>query len=413
MMKRYLAFLLLFAHAAANDPAPSSGSGPMPNAEAFEQIARFTLALEQVRHFYVQSGQDISYEALIDGAIEGMMGRLDRYSGFMENRQAQSMREMTRGQFGGVGIVVSLENRQLTVVSPVEGTPGWEAGLLTGDQIVEIDGVPTRGLNMEQSVDLLRGEVGTPVTLSIRRQGERRPFDVTLVRAVIETQTVQRHRMLEDEIAYIRLTSFTETTPRMLREELTRVQRQQARGLILDLRGNPGGSLNAAIEVASLFLPQQTLVVFTEGNDSESRGRQDFFSVGRRHEVDLPLVLLVNQGSASASEVVAGALQDHGRARLVGQRTFGKGSVQSVLPLRDGSALRLTTAIYFSPSGNQIHERGIEPNVAVNFPMRRWRESLRLIDTEAWDWREDPQLAEALALLRNNGDGAGDSGSSD
>jgi len=385
----------------------------MPNAEAFEQIARFTLALEQVRHFYVQSGQDISYEALIDGAIEGMMGRLDRYSGFMENRQAQSMREMTRGQFGGVGIVVSLENRQLTVVSPVEGTPGWEAGLLTGDQIVEIDGVPTRGLNMEQSVDLLRGEVGTPVTLSIRRQGERRPFDVTLVRAVIETQTVQRHRMLEDEIAYIRLTSFTETTPRMLREELTRVQRQQARGLILDLRGNPGGSLNAAIEVASLFLPQQTLVVFTEGNDSESRGRQDFFSVGRRHEVDLPLVLLVNQGSASASEMVAGALQDHGRARLVGQRTFGKGSVQSVLPLRDGSALRLTTAIYFSPSGNQIHERGIEPNVAVNFPMRRWRESLRLIDTEAWDWREDPQLAEALALLRNNGDGAGDSGSSD
>lgn len=400
MKKLFVLLLLLLPGVRADTPSPAEEETlSTPDSVAFEQIARFTLALEQIRSLYVQSGEEISYETLIDGAIEGMMGRLDRYSTYLEGREAEGMREQTRGQFGGVGIVISLEGGHLTVVSPIEDTPGWEAGLLTNDRILEIDGVSTRGAGMEEAVRRLRGAPGSAVTLKIERPGERGTFEVTLTRAVIETRSVQRHRMLDSGIAYIRISSFTATTARMLREELTRVQRQGVQGLVLDLRGNPGGLMDAAIEVASLFLPPETLIVYTEGREREDGARQDFFSVGRRHDLDLPLVVLINRGSASAAEIVAGALKDHGRAQLVGQRTFGKGSVQSVMHLRDGSALRLTTAIYFSPNGNMIHERGIDPSVEVAFPMRRWTESQRAAASEDWDWQSDPQLAKAVALL--------------
>lgn len=367
-----------------------------PDQEAFEQIARFTLALEQVRRFYVESGEDVNYETLIDGAIQGMMGKLDRYSGFMEGREADGLREQTRGRFGGVGIVVSMENGQLTVVSPVEDTPGWEAGLMTDDRILEIDGSSTRGKRMGQLVDQLRGEPGSTVTLKIRRPSERSTFEVTLTRAEIQPRTVQRHRMLDHGIGYIRITQFSQPTARMLREELNRMLRQNPSGLVLDLRGNPGGLLDSAVEVASLFLPSETLVVYTKSR--EETERREYFTTGRRQELDLPLVVLVNQGSASAAEIVAAALKDHERATLVGQTTFGKGSVQSIMPFQDGSAIRLTTAIYYSPGDHVIHEQGVDPDVTVPMSLRDWSRQQRNMN-EDWDWREDPQLREAVSLL--------------
>jgi carboxyl-terminal processing protease len=369
------------------------------DAEAFEQMARFTLALEQVRQFYVESGEPVSYEVLIDGAIQGMMNQLDRHSSFLGGREAESLQSEAQGRFGGVGIVISMENGRLTIVAPMEGTPGWDAGLLTDDRILEIDGKSTEGISMRDAVDRLRGEPGTQVSLKIDRPSEDSTLDVTLTRAVIEPRTVQAHRMLEGNIGYIRVTTFAETTPRMLREELNRVLRNRPKGLILDLRGNPGGLMEAAVDVASLFLPRDTLVVYTEGRGDNGVSRRDYVSRGRWREVELPMVVLINQGSASASEIVAGALRDHNRAVLVGETSFGKGSVQSVVPLRDGSAIRLTTAIYFSPSGSQIHEKGITPDEVVSFPLRRWAAAQRHAERGEWAWEEDPQLAKALAIL--------------
>ena len=385
----------------------------LSNQEAFEQMARFTLALEQVRNFYIEAGEEVSYEVLIDGAIEGMMGKLDRYSGFMEGREARGLREQTQGRFGGIGVVISFENGHLTIVSPVEDTPGWEAGLMTDDRILEIDGRPTQGISMQDVVERLRGEPGTTVNLKIRRPSERSTFEVSLTRAVIQPRTVQRHRMLEDEIGYIRITQFAQPTARMLREELNRLLRQNPKGLVLDLRGNPGGLMESAVEVAGLFLPNETLVVYTKSRDADER--REYFSSGRRHELDLPLVVLVNQGSASGAEIVAAALKDHQRAKLVGQTTFGKGSVQSIMPLRDGSAIRLTTAIYYSPSDHMIHEQGVDPDIPVSMSLRNWSRMQRGMNND-WNWREDPQLSEAVALLRpdsranEEADGAEDAG---
>ncbi|MCC5843046.1 MAG: S41 family peptidase [Verrucomicrobia bacterium] len=393
-----------------------SESSPMRvrDSEAFEQMARFTLALEQVRQFYVESDEPISYEVLIDGAIEGMMNQLDRYSGFLGDRENEALQSETRGQFGGVGIVISLEDGWLTVVSPMEGTPGWDAGLLTDDRILEIDGESTRGISLRGAVELLRGEPGTPVSLKVGRPSEGKTLDVTLVRAVIEPRTVQAYRMLDDGIGYIRVTSFAEPTPRMLREELNRLRRNRPEGLILDLRGNPGGLLNAAVEVAGLFLPQGTLVVYTEGRGDEETRRREYVSRGRRQALDVPMVVLINAGSASGSEIVAGALRDHGRATLVGQQSFGKGSVQSVVPLRDGSAIRLTTAIYFTPDGHQIHEQGLEPDERVSFPLREWAAAQRQASRGDWAWREDPQVRRALEVLTERRDAAeGDERSGD
>jgi len=369
------------------------------DAEAFEQIARFTLALEQVRQFYVESGESISYEVLIDGAIEGMMNQLDRYSGFLGDRENEALQSETRGRFGGVGIVISLEDGWLTVVSPMEGTPGWDAGLLTDDRILAIDGDSTRGISLRRAVEQLRGEPGTSVSLKVGRPSEGKTMNLTLVRAVIEPRTVQAYRILDGGIGYIRVTSFADPTPRMLREELNRLRRNRPNGLILDLRGNPGGLLDAAVEVAGLFLPPGTLVVYTEGRGDEQTRRRDYLSRGRRQALEVPVVVLINGGSASGSEIVAGALRDHGRAVLVGEKSFGKGSVQSVVPLRDGSAIRLTTAIYYTPAGHQIHEQGLEPEERVSFPLREWAAAQRQASRGEWAWREDPQVRRALELL--------------
>lgn len=364
---------------------------------ALEQMARFTLALEQIHRLHASSGNAVSYEELIDGAISGMMGKLDRYSNYLEGSSLERLQEQTQGSFVGIGVVINQGNRFIRVVSPVEGSPSWDAGIAAGDLIISVDGDSMRDLPMDQVVSRLKGEPGTEVLVGIRRPAQRRNFEVKLVRRLIENRSVGTYELLEDKIAYIRVKTFGQDTAQLLRKEMTGLVKKDVEGLVLDLRGNPGGLLGAAVDVANLFLPKETLVVFTQGNEPESR--KDYMTRSRPHRLNPKLIVLVNEGSASASEVVSGALQDHDRARLVGSKTFGKASVQSILPIPGGSALKLTTAMYYTPEAREIHEKGLNPDVEVSLPMHRWLR-LRNRPAENWKWEEDPQLNRAVELLR-------------
>jgi carboxyl-terminal processing protease len=279
----------------------------------------------------------------------------------------------------------------------MEGTPGWDAGLIPEDRILEIDGASTRGLSLREAVERMRGQPGTAVTLRIHRPSERIRFDLRLVRDVIEPRTVHPHRVLEGGVGYIRISAFAQPTPRMLRAEMIRLLRKKPQGLILDLRGNPGGLFDAAVEVAGFFLPENSLVVSTESRGGEGPARQEYFSMGPWRNLELPLAVLINPGSASGSEIVAAALRDHGRAVLVGGRTYGKASVQSLLPLPDGGALRLTTSVYTRPSGVPIHDQGVEPDDPVAFPLRDWSRLMR----GGGDLLRDPQIARAMERIRS------------
>ncbi len=368
---------------------------------AYEQIARFTVAMEQIHDLYVKSGEEVSYEELIDGAIKGMMSNLDSYSQYMKSDTLKSLQETTKGAFGGVGIVINRNGDWITVVSPIEDSPGWDAGLIAGDQIRQIDGKSARGISIEDAVNQLRGEPGTDVQVQIRRPSERKSFEVNLTRSEIKNPSVTGTRVLEEGIGYVRISTFTRNTAQLLRRELTALNRKGVKAIVLDLRGNPGGLLGAAVDVAGLFLPQDTLVVYTQSR--EPGERKDYFTSTAPHRLNPPLVILINGGSASASEVVSGALQDHERALLVGETSYGKASVQSIVPLPDGSALKLTTASYFTPKDRQIHERGIDPDEEVLLPMRRW--FMLQDEIEKGDWTRDPQLMRAVELLRADAEG--------
>jgi carboxyl-terminal processing protease len=383
-------------------PVISSASEPNDDQLAYEQIARFTLAMEQIHDLYLKSGKEVSYDTLIDGAIRGMMANLDDYSQFMNSDTLKSLQETTREAFGGVGVVINRRGDWITVVSPIEDSPGWDAGLLAGDQIRQIDGTSARGIDMNEAVNRLRGEPGSEVRVQIRRPSEDRVFEVTLIRSVIETPSVSKAMILAPEIGYVRIKTFSENTAQLLRRELTALNRKGVKGVVVDLRGNPGGLLGAAVEVASLFLPRDTLVVYTQSR--EPGERVDYRTPLGPHRLDPRLVVLINEGSASASEVFSGALQDHGRATLVGQTSFGKASVQSIVPLPDGSALKLTTASYYTPAGRQIHEKGIPPDVEVDLPMWRWVGLQEGLTEETWP--QDPQLQKAVEILQAPVDGA-------
>lgn len=347
----------------AEGEAPDSG-------DAYEKIHLLTTVLQHVRNYYVEEDKT-SYEDLIYGALNGMLQSLDAHSQFMDPDMYSDMKEDTSGQFGGLGIVVSLRDNVLTVVAPMEDTPGFEAGLLPGDKIIEIETESTERMNLEDAIKRLRGPVDTPVTIKILRTATQEILEKTIVRAEIEVASVKGATILEDGIGYIRITQFNTPTADDLAEALASLMEQGMEALILDLRDNPGGLLNAAIEVSQKFLNRNDLVVYTQGRDPSKK--QEFHAQGRTRYPDLPLAILVNRGSASASEIVAGALQDHRRAILVGEKTFGKGSVQSVIGLDDGSAIRLTTAKYYTPSEKVIHERGIAPQIEVPIDPLTWR----------------------------------------
>lgn len=357
-MKFKTAAVLLSALLAAAAPRAAESY-----TNAYEAIALFTKVLEEVHRSYVDTNES-GYDSLIRHALTGMLQDLDPYSQFMDSESYDDMKDDTAGRFSGVGLVVSMKDGLLTVVSPMEDTPAFRAGLLSGDIIVEINGKETREMSLSEAVKSMRGEAGTEVKLKSVRPSTHAVKEITIIRENIEVASVKEARMIEDGIGYIRITQFNEPTAVDLKKELKNLTDQKMKALVVDLRGNPGGLLTSAAGVAELFLPRGDLIVFTKGRATEE-AQQIFKSSGSTHYTDFPMVLLVNGGSASASEIVSGALQDHKRAVLVGEKTFGKGSVQSVLPLEDGAAIKLTTAKYYTPSERVIHGNGIEPDVKV------------------------------------------------
>jgi carboxyl-terminal processing protease len=339
--------------------------------------------LEHVRKEYVER---ISDQELIEAAIRGLIADLDPHSAYLDPEQFDEIRISTTGEYSGVGIEVALENGVVKVINPIEDTPAFRAGVLAGDRILAVDDVPVDAENLNDTIDRMRGRIGTPVKITIARGPDPKPMEFTLSRASVQVHSVTQE-MLEPGFGYVKISHFSETTTPDLETAIAKLEKASGgalRGLVLDLRNNPGGVLEAAVGVSDVFL-DGGLIVTANGRAADAQ-----FAMDAKPGDDLdgaPLIVLVNGGSASASEIVAGALQDHHRARLVGSQTYGKGSVQTVMPLSDGHAIKLTTSKYFTPSGASIHKRGITPDVAVE-------------DAKDGD---DRALHVALDLLKNPG----------
>ena len=360
----------------------------------YEMYALFSKVVEQVRANYVDADKS-NYKDLIEGALEGMLQSLDPHSQFMDQEAFTAMKEDTAGKFGGLGITIGVKDGLLTVIAPMEDTPAFRAGLWSGDKITEINGDSTEGLALEDAVKKLRGDPGTTVKIKIFRPKTQLMKEFELERAIINVPSIKDTRVLDGDIGYVRMLQFGEDTSADLQKALDELEGSKVRALVLDLRSNPGGLLTAAVEVAQKFLDRGDLIVFTRGRDN--RMERSYRARARQVFPAVPMVVLINGYSASASEIVAGALQDNRRAVLVGEKSFGKGSVQSVLPQEAGTAIRLTTAKYYTPSERVIHDNGIEPDVVVPISVENWRNIL---------------LARNRAEEKNGGDAppAGDEG---
>jgi carboxyl-terminal processing protease len=355
--------LLVLAGVAAGSTVVSwaeSPSTPANNSEIYKQLDLFGEVLERVRADYVEKPDDAK---MIEAAINGMLMALDPHSSYLNPKEFRDMQVQTRGEFGGLGIEVTMENGVVKVVAPIEDTPAAKAGIMSGDFITALDKEQIQGLTLQEAVEKMRGPVNGPITLTIVRKGVDNPFDVKMVRDVIHIKPVKYNA--EDDVGYIHITSFNEQTTADLQKAVEDLKKQigpKLKGYIIDLRNNPGGLLDQAISVSDAFLDQGAIVL-TKGRNLEetqrSNARPGDITDGKK------LVVLINGGSASASEIVAGALQDHQRATIVGTRSFGKGSVQTIIPLGSNGALRLTTARYYTPSGHSIQAKGIEPEVVV------------------------------------------------
>jgi carboxyl-terminal processing protease len=329
---------------------------------AYKQLDLFSDAFERVRAQYVTP---VSDEKLIDYAIQGMVSSLDPHSSYMDAKSFADMQIQTKGEFGGLGIEVTMEDGLIKVVSPIDDTPASKAGIKPGDYIAAIDGAPVQGMELNDAIDKMRGPSGTKITVTILRKGAKKPFDVTMTRAVVRVDSVKWHP--EGDIGYIRLTAFNERTDSGLRNAVTdlksKIGASRIKGYVIDLRNNPGGLLDQAISVSDDMLNSGE-VVSTRGRHAQDTQRYD----AKAGDITdgKPIVVLINGGTASAAEIVSGALQDHKRATILGMTSFGKGSVQTIIPLSDGGgALRLTTARYYTPSGHSIQATGIQPDVAV------------------------------------------------
>jgi len=382
---------------------------------AYPSLELFSYVMEKVRKDYVD-GQNLKYQELVYAGLKGMLNALDPHSEFLEPEKYKELQNDTQGAFGGLGIVISMKDNFITVVAPMEDSPGFKAGILSGDRIIKIDGKSTEKMSLQDAVKDLRGEPGTDVKITVLRPSSNQMKDYKLTRAVINIDMVKdidgkkEFPLGDNKIGYIRLVQFGEKTSADLEAGLRKLKAQGMQGLVLDLRWNPGGLLEQAVDVCEKFLPRGDLVVTTEGrNPSQNSVRK---AMGRGDELhNLPMVVLVNLGSASASEIVAGCLQDSKRAIILGEKTFGKGSVQSILPLADGSALRLTTAKYYTPSHKVIHEEGITPDIVVPLTEEQERDiqlkhtpggiqSLEDTERERVLNARDPQLERALDLLK-------------
>ena len=339
------------------------------NDNGYAQISIFAKAIELIRQDYVD-GNKTSYHDLITAALKGMLSSLDPHSQFMDPNDFRDMQDDTRSRFNGLGIEVWMKNGLPTVVTAMEDTPAAKAGVLSGDQILKINGTSTERMDLQDAINILRGPAGRNVTLTLVRPSTKEIKDYTLERTEIKVQSVKGARLLDPEltgpfqIAYIRLIQFNEPTAEELSKALDELQKQGMQALILDLRNNPGGLLNSAVDVCAQFLPPNTKVVSTQGRVASQQ--HDYSTSGAKKErLPFPMVLLINEGSASGAEIVSGALKDLHRAILVGETTFGKGSVQNVMQLPDGSAVRFTTAKYYTPSKQVIQGNGVTPNIRV------------------------------------------------
>jgi carboxyl-terminal processing protease len=379
-MRNVLAVLGVSIFFAVSVPAYADAQS---SSETYRQLDLFGEVFNRVRADYVDEVDD---EKLIEAAVNGMLQALDPHSGFLNAKNFREMQVQTRGEFGGLGIEVTMENGFVKVISPIDGTPAERAGILTNDLLTHIGGEQIQGLTLSQAVDKMRGPVNTDILLTVVRAGVDAPFDVTLTREVIRIASVRSR--VEGNIAYLRVTTFSEQTASGLEKEVRKIKQQlgdKLAGVVLDLRGNPGGLLDQAIKVSDAFLDQGE-IVSTRGRQA---GEAQRFNAKPGDLVDgLPLVVLINGGSASASEIVAGALQDHSRAVVLGTQSFGKGSVQTIIPIAGHGAVRLTTSLYYTPSGRSIQAKGISPDIIV--------EQARL---EAVQGRRDPR---SEASLRNH-----------
>ncbi|MBE0401782.1 S41 family peptidase [Halomonas sp. FME1] len=415
--KRFLATLLPIAFLSVPLPlfAQSSASGANQNAGdtlPLEEIQTFAEVFERIKRAYVEEVDD---RTLLRNAMRGMLSELDPHSAYLDEEEFQSLRESTQGEFGGIGIEVGMEDGQLMVITPIDDTPASRAGLLSRDIIVAIDGTPTANLSLQEAVTLMRGEPESELRMSILRSGEDTPREFILKREIIRSESV-KHELLESGYGYLRISQFQSRTAEQARDALAMMAREQPlEGLVLDLRNNPGGVLQAAVGIADLFL-DQGLIVYTEGRLSDTA--MSFSASSNTPSGDIPLVVLINGGSASAAEIVAGALQDQRRGIIMGTDSFGKGSVQQIMPLGNGEGLKLTTALYYTPNGRSIQAQGIEPDVEVvrgRLEVAESRREIREADLDghlsaqqaprdrqemAERLLDDYQLSEALNLLK-------------
>ena len=418
-MKRRLIFgfigVLLAVNLVIGAKVYSNSSDSAPKDVAYPNIRLFSEVMEKVRRDYVD-GTNLTYQDLVYGALKGMINELDPHSEFLDPEKYKDLQSDTEGHFGGLGIVIAMKDNFVTVVAPMEDTPGFKAGILSGDRIIKINGKSTENMTLQDAVKILRGDPNTDVSMTMMRPSSGQVKDYKLTRAVITVDMVKdingkkEFPLGENKIGYVRLTQFGEKTSDDLEAALKKLKNQGMQALIIDLRWNPGGLLDQAVEVCEKFLPRGQLIVSTEGRNAgqDSKHRAS----GHGDELNgMPIVVLVNLGSASASEIVSGCLQDLHRAIILGEKTFGKGSVQSIIPLDDGSALRLTTAKYYTPSHKVIHEVGITPNIVVpttDDEDRDIRLQLTPGGVESLDEKEreriksahDPQLERAQDLLK-------------
>jgi len=377
--------------------------------ELYKELDLFGDAMAVIERKYVEekSAQDLIY-----GALKGMLHSLDSYSQFLTPEEYKELLVETEGKFGGLGMEITIKDGFLTVVSPLEDTPAWKAGIKPGDIIVKIDGELTKGITLNEAVKKLRGEPKTKVTLTVLREADRKLEDITIVRDIIKIKDIRRAVILKNsdnddsKIGYIKIGEFRESTAAQLEKALAKLKKQGMEGLILDLRNNPGGLLSSAIKVASFFLEEGKVVVFTKSREGKNRYYKSIFTKNKYLKV--PMVVLINKGSASGSEIVASALRDHKRAILLGENSFGKGSVQTIISLSDGSALRLTTAKFYSPLGKVIQEKGVGPDIVVakekitegNKKKKDIFKELENNGKEEFDYSDDYQLLRAIDLIK-------------
>lgn len=366
-MKKILISALIFASASAH-AAANTTQAPQANKLPISDLERFTTVIEHINNYYVKQVDD---GKLFEDAIRGMLAGLDPHSSYLDPTEFAELKASTSGQFGGLGVEVTLEEGFIKVISPIDGSPAAKAGVLSGDLIVRIDDTPVKDLSLSEAVDRMRGKPGSKILLTVVRKNENKPLKFELAREVINVQSV-KSKLLEPGYGYIRIAQFQNETGGEIAKalnDLTKQSNGKLDGVVLDLRNNPGGVLEASVQVASAFLdkdklPYDKVVVYTKGRMASSQVKER--ATGKDLTKGAPLVVLVNGGSASASEIVAGALQDYKRALILGTDTFGKGSVQTVLPLKDKRGLKLTTALYYTPAGRSIQATGIKPDIIVD-----------------------------------------------